>query len=49
MAGFAPRFKPVLAGWVKLPVLPGIVPKGKLPVLPVAAADFVPLEPNEKP
>ena len=50
VAGFAPRFKPpVLAGWVKPPMLPGVVPKGKPPVLPGAAADVVPVEPNEKP
>ena len=50
VAGLAPRFKPpVLAGWVKPPVLPGVVPKGKPPVLPGAAADVIPIEPNEKP
>lgn len=53
MAGFAPRFKPpVLPGCVprfKAPVLAGVVPKGTPLMLPGAATDVVPLEPNEKP
>ena len=34
---------------VKPPVLAGVVPKGKPPMLPGAAADVAPVEPNEKP
>ena len=53
MTGFAPRFKPpvlpICVPRVKPPVLAGGVPKGKPPMLPGAAADVVPVEPNEKP